>query len=63
MVLPPAPTQNFIKLFTAVIYTSGANPLKLLRPLFTDFRNKLVSVSGKPSQLSLMFAGRASGLP
>ncbi len=38
-----------------------ADTIKLFK--FTNFRNKLVFVPGKPFQPSLMFMGEASGLP
>jgi hypothetical protein len=42
-----------------VIASSGAN----LITLYTDFHNKLVFLPVKPFQPSLMFVGKAGGLP
>jgi hypothetical protein len=37
----------------------GANVVKLICPQYTDFRNKLVFVLGRPFQPSVMFVNKA----
>jgi hypothetical protein len=43
--------------------TLGSNVIKLVCPKFTNFRHKLVFVTGRPFQPSLMFVGKAGAYP